>query len=156
MLGQSINLSAFSGQGTLDDHRDRLKDIAKKLDHLVNIHVVRRLEDNHDEVMEALRKMDEHSAHSQSSSFSMFQSIVPPPPADFFTGREDYLTSMENNFEIPKTSVEMGVQRRFVLYGIGGIGKTQVALKFVDKNRERLVIDFQLSLSMTQNCLGSR
>lgn len=122
----------------------------------MNIHVARRLEDNHDEVMEAFRKMDEHSIHSRSSSFSMFQSIIPPPPADFFTGREDYLEHIEENFKIPKTSVEMGMQRRFVLYGIGGIGKTQVALKFVAKNRKRFVTGFQISLSTTQNCPGSR
>ena len=145
----------LSDQGTLDDHHNQLKDLAKKLDRLVNIHVARRLEDNHDEVMEAFRKMDEHSSHSRSSSFSMFQSIIPPPPADFFTGREDYLTSMENSFEIPKTSVEMGVQRRFVLYGIGGIGKTQVALKFVDKNRKRFVIGFLVSLNLTKGHSGS-
>jgi hypothetical protein len=34
-------------------------------------------------------------------------------------------------FTSSPTSVESAKQRRFVLYGIGGGGKTQIALKFV-------------------------
>ena len=147
----------------MDDYHSQLKDLAKKLDRIVNVHVAHRLEDNHNEVMEVLThrlednhieimeafgKIGERSTSSQPSSTVLFQSIIPPPPADIFTGREDYLKLMKDSFKKPKTSVEMAIQRIFVLYGIGGIGKTQLALKFLDENRERCVI-VPIHLDMT-------
>ena len=63
--------------------------------------------------------------------------VTPPLPAEYFTGRDEYLGTMEDNFELPKTSVELRRQRRFVLYGTGGMGKTQLALKFLDVYGDR-------------------
>lgn len=99
-----------------------------------------RVEDNHDEVMEVLQRIDK-TPSSQPSSSASFLPIFPPLPTDTFTGRDDYLKKIKDSFEIPKTSVEIGKQRKFVLYGTGGMGKTQLALKFLDKNRERYVTD---------------
>ena len=87
--------------------------------------------------MGALDKIDRKLTHTQHSTPRSFQSIIPPLPTDMFTGRDHYLEVMRNSFQFPKTSVEMGTQRKFVLHGTGGMGKTQVALKFVDENRER-------------------
>ena len=66
--------------------------------------------------------------------------INPPLPTEIFTGREKDLNQMEESFELPKTSMELKKQRRFILYGVGGIGKTQLALKFIDQNEDRYVI----------------
>ena len=60
--------------------------------------------------------------------------VIPPPPTEIFTGREGYLAQMEQAFDLTKTSVELKKQRKFVLYGIGGMGKTQLALKFREQN----------------------
>ena len=65
------------------------------------------------------------------------QSIIPPLPSDKFTGRDIELKEMESAFELPKTSLELGRRRIYVLHGTGGMGKTQLALKFLDKNRDR-------------------
>ena len=66
--------------------------------------------------------------------------INPPLPSDIFSGRERDLKQMEESFELPKTSMELKKQRRFILYGVGGIGKTQLALKFIDQNEDRYAI----------------
>ena len=62
-----------------------------------------------------------------------------PLPAEYFTGRDEYLKTVETSFDFPKTSVESKKQRRFVLYGTGGMGKTQLALKFLDEQSDRYV-----------------
>ena len=54
-----------------------------------------------------------------------------PSPTSLFTGRKDILEQLHKCFPISPTSVESAKQRRFVLYGLGGGGKTQVALKFI-------------------------
>ena len=50
-----------------------------------------------------------------------------PPPVDAFTGRQDVLEQMQEFFF-------NGSRKRhvFVLYGLGGAGKTQIALKFIE------------------------
>ena len=66
--------------------------------------------------------------------------INPPLPTEIFSGREKDLKQMEQSFEFPKTSMELKKQCRFILYGVGGIGKTQLALKFIDQNEDRYAI----------------
>lgn len=50
-----------------------------------------------------------------------------PPAVHVFTGREDILAQMREYFV-----GESKKQRVFVLYGLGGAGKTQIALRFVE------------------------
>lgn len=53
-----------------------------------------------------------------------------PPPSPVFTGREDILEQMKSYFS-QSTPLKRHV---FVLCGLGGSGKTQLALKFVNLN----------------------
>ncbi|KAF8639327.1 hypothetical protein AX17_001575 [Amanita inopinata Kibby_2008] len=59
----------------------------------------------------------------------------PPPvhiknPSPFFVGRENYLTTLKNHF-IPPTAEGLPVRMSFLLHGMGGVGKTQICLKFI-------------------------
>ncbi len=45
-----------------------------------------------------------------------------------FTGRDLYLDKLQNHFFSPDKE-----KKPFLLYGMGGIGKTQICLKFVEK-----------------------
>src|SRR3984957_17045248 len=49
-----------------------------------------------------------------------------PPPSRVFTGRQDILSQMHTYF-----STNLGECRVFVLHGLGGAGKSQIAFKFV-------------------------
>ncbi|KAJ7508298.1 hypothetical protein B0H11DRAFT_1847743 [Mycena galericulata] len=50
-----------------------------------------------------------------------------PPPSQIFQGRQDILEKMREYF-----ANGIGEKHIYVLYGLGGSGKTQTALKFVD------------------------
>ena len=50
-----------------------------------------------------------------------------PPSVHTFTGRDDILAQMHECFFNGSRN-----QHMFVLYGLGGAGKTQIALKFVE------------------------
>ena len=50
-----------------------------------------------------------------------------------FTGRKDILKRLARDLNPSKSSVRLKKQRIFVLYGLGGTGKTQIMAKFVDE-----------------------
>ncbi|KAJ7787070.1 P-loop containing nucleoside triphosphate hydrolase protein [Mycena olivaceomarginata] len=52
-----------------------------------------------------------------------------PPPSRIFHGRRDILDKMHHFF-----TSNAGTQNIYVLYGLGGIGKTQIALKFIQES----------------------
>jgi hypothetical protein len=60
----------------------------------------------------------------------------PPPPCAIFTGREEILVQMERHL-LPADGSEFAKQLVFVLVGLGGAGKTQIALKYVDRHNIR-------------------
>ncbi|KAF8596373.1 FabD/lysophospholipase-like protein [Ceratobasidium sp. AG-I] len=55
-----------------------------------------------------------------------------PPPSQTFTGREDVLNQMDSYF----SKGALLERRLFVLHGLGGAGKTQLALKFVHTHKD--------------------
>ena len=63
--------------------------------------------------------------------------VVPQRPnsSALFTGREDVLKRLMDHF-VPQDQVDRS-RKSFLLYGMGGIGKTQISLKFVEKMAER-------------------
>ncbi|KAF8224697.1 hypothetical protein L208DRAFT_1409742 [Tricholoma matsutake] len=54
-----------------------------------------------------------------------------PSPMNLFTGRNNVLLQLHKCFSPSLTSVELVQQRRFVLYGLGSGGKTQITFKFI-------------------------
>ncbi|KAJ6511153.1 hypothetical protein C8R45DRAFT_1162667 [Mycena sanguinolenta] len=62
-----------------------------------------------------------------------------PPPSKIFHGRAAILESMHQFF-----TQDTGKQQIYVLYGLGGAGKTQIALKFIEESSyftDQLLID---------------
>jgi DNA replication protein DnaC len=51
-----------------------------------------------------------------------------------FTGRNDVRQQLIDSLLSYRTSE---AQQRYVLYGLGGSGKTQISLKFAEDNRDR-------------------
>ncbi|KAF8345651.1 hypothetical protein F5887DRAFT_1190591 [Amanita rubescens] len=60
--------------------------------------------------------------------------IPPLPPvkhsSTFFTGQDKYLQKLKDHF----ISQVQGQRNFFLLHGLGGIGKTQICLKFIEEN----------------------
>jgi hypothetical protein len=60
---------------------------------------------------------------------------VTPHPSHLFTGREDYLEKLRQYFT-PKLG-QTHQRRQYLLYGLGGTGKTQICLKFAEESSEQ-------------------
>lgn len=52
-----------------------------------------------------------------------------PPPTRIFQGREKILAKMQEYF-----AQDLGKQHIYVLHGLGGAGKTQIGLKFIQES----------------------
>ncbi|KAJ7789138.1 P-loop containing nucleoside triphosphate hydrolase protein [Mycena olivaceomarginata] len=68
-----------------------------------------------------------------------------PPPSRIFQGRGDILQKMDAYF-----SEDIGRRHVYILYGLGGSGKTQIALKFLDMKRQRFTKQFFINASSCQ------
>lgn len=62
---------------------------------------------------------------------------TPQQVSSIFTGRKQMLQNMRKFFIAPPGINSDSRQRRFVIYGIGGAGKTQFGCKFAEENRDR-------------------
>jgi hypothetical protein len=54
-----------------------------------------------------------------------------------FEGRLSLLRELQERFSSTTTSHDLGQQRRFVVHGLGGSGKTQLILKFIEQANNR-------------------
>ena len=59
--------------------------------------------------------------------------VIPlmPNPSNRFTGRTQVITELKKHFF--NTNDLHQRQKLFLLYGMGGIGKTQICLKFIEE-----------------------
>ena len=62
---------------------------------------------------------------------------IPHNASNIYTGRDKITQDVREKILIPSVNDTPRQQRRYVLYGIGGSGKTQFCLKFVQDNRDR-------------------
>ena len=67
-----------------------------------------------------------------------------PPPVASFMGREDTLDMLRNYFNSESAS-----QRIFVLHGLGGSGKSQIAFKFIQESKGKRYASLSIKLNMT-------
>lgn len=75
---------------------------------------------------------DKHPHTLRNKFFS-----VPYNASSIFTGRQDITERLERNILPDKKQTQSSMQKRFVLYGLGGSGKTQFCLKFIQDHRQK-------------------
>ncbi|KAJ7657075.1 P-loop containing nucleoside triphosphate hydrolase protein [Mycena rosella] len=68
-----------------------------------------------------------------------------PPPSRIFRGRQTILDQMHQFFE-----QDLGKQHVFLLHGLGGAGKTQTALKFIQESSSRFSDIFLIDTSTVE------
>ncbi|KAA6414008.1 MAG: hypothetical protein FRX48_02370 [Lasallia pustulata] len=61
---------------------------------------------------------------------------IPQTVSSIFTGREAQLKELQTTFFAPSSDVETRNQKRFVIYGVAGSGKTQFCCKFAQEYRK--------------------
>ncbi|KAF7368056.1 FabD/lysophospholipase-like protein [Mycena sanguinolenta] len=83
--------------------------------------------------LHAMQSSEPISQVSQESKLRAAQmSIKCPLPSRKFQGRKDILDKMQDFF-----ALNIGTQNIYVLHGLGGAGKTQIALKFITDSGSR-------------------
>ena len=65
------------------------------------------------------------------SSHPVVQYKIRPPLTPMFVGRVDYLQRIGAFFAQPLANARR--RKAFLLHGIGGVGKTQICLKFIEE-----------------------
>ncbi|KAJ7060603.1 hypothetical protein C8F01DRAFT_1083622 [Mycena amicta] len=69
-----------------------------------------------------------------------------PPPSELFQGRKDILQQLDRLFQ----QTEQKEQKSVLLYGLGGAGKTQIALKFIADSGSRFTDQFKINASSAE------
>ena len=71
--------------------------------------------------------------HNNYGDRTMSDGVIPlmPNPSNRFTGRTEVITKLKRHFFSTNDSARN--RKFFLLYGMGGIGKTQICLKFVEE-----------------------
>ena len=75
-----------------------------------------------------------HIYKINNSNSTMSDGVIPlmPNPSNRFTGRTEVIAKLKKHFSInPNDSAQK--RKSFLLHGMGGIGKTQICLKFVEE-----------------------
>ena len=62
---------------------------------------------------------------------------IPRAVSSIFTGREKLLKELKDDLDSSSSSEDQHQQRRFIIYGLGGSGKTEFCCKFAQDNRQR-------------------
>ncbi|KAL8825523.1 MAG: hypothetical protein Q9170_007758 [Blastenia crenularia] len=77
---------------------------------------------------------------------------IPRAVSSMFTGRADLLESLHNSlFEVSTPVEKRHAQKRFVVYGLGGSGKTEFCCKFAQDNRQNFWGVFWINASSRQS-----
>ncbi|KAK3176125.1 hypothetical protein OEA41_007447 [Lepraria neglecta] len=83
---------------------------------------------------------DIHNHASPSTPISRFRNKhfeVPRDPSPTFTGREEICEQLRARCSPSSKPNTQRQQKRFVIHGLGGSGKTQVGLKFAEDHRDK-------------------
>jgi len=62
---------------------------------------------------------------------------IPEPVSSIYTGREGLLDDLRRMMFASASAAQGHTQRRFVIYGLSGSGKTQFCCKFAQDHRQR-------------------
>ena len=81
--------------------------------------------------------------------------FIPSSVSSSFTGREREFRILEEHLITDPASELSPVQKRFVLYGLAGSGKTQTCCKFAMNNRNRYVEMFCHEAAKQGQILGN-
>jgi hypothetical protein len=95
-------------------------------------------DDTFEKVYKRVKRMRNNPNHNNILSSYNKYFEVPHSLSPVFTGRDKDLQRLATSLAARKPSEEQD-QRRFVLFGLGGSGKTQICLNYLQKHRERYV-----------------
>ncbi|KAI0452855.1 tetratricopeptide repeat domain-containing protein [Xylaria acuta] len=133
--GEEARGSCISMAKSLEDIKAQLRGLESYISSNPN-----STDEHEKEVLLALRQrttsatntIELGAPHTVNKYFKTPQSV-----SSIFTGREFRLQELRDCFIQPPGPLYNQVQRRFVVHGLGGSGKTQFCCKFAEDNREK-------------------
>ena len=71
--------------------------------------------------------------HNNYGNRTISDGVIPlmPNPSNRFTGRTEVIAKLKKHFSTHAN--DSAWRKCFLLYGMGGIGKTQICLKFIEE-----------------------
>ena len=80
-----------------------------------------------------LMALDLLQINIHSGNRTTFDGVIPltPNPSNRFTGQAEVITKLKSHFANTRDSAQK--RKFFLLHGMGGIGKTQICLKFIEE-----------------------
>jgi len=74
-----------------------------------------------------------HIHNINNGNSMMSNGVIPlmPNPSNWFTGQTEVIAKLKKHFSTANDSAQK--RKFFLLHGMGGIGKTQICLKFVEE-----------------------
>ena len=84
-----------------------------------------------------LRYISDKSADGPSEAPALIYKTM-PPSSPKFVGYEDYLHRLDEHFVLQPAHGQS--RPTFVLYGVGGVGKTQISLRFAENLAKKYVM----------------
>ena len=87
--------------------------------------------------MNQIDSVDLGQMHINYGNRTTFDGVIPltPNPSNRFTGRTEVIAELKRYFSDANDSAQK--RKFFLLYGMGGIGKTQICMKFVEEMADR-------------------
>ncbi|KAK0099981.1 hypothetical protein ONS95_013201 [Cadophora gregata] len=138
----SAMLTALNIISTQDGHQENgmaIRSLSEKEDsnHLALQDQLKQLiatarEDHSTELQVAMATITKMSKGTLNRHFS-----VPKPVGSSYTGRTAYLQELASTIEHNTSPQQYSTQKRFVVEGLGGSGKTQFCCRFAELNREK-------------------
>ncbi|TFK39135.1 P-loop containing nucleoside triphosphate hydrolase protein [Crucibulum laeve] len=80
----------------------------------------------------ASRDLNQYTINQPAERREPAKIILKPHSSALFTGQRAHLDKLKGYFS-PRNENDISPRRSFVLYGMGGIGKTQISLKFTEE-----------------------
>lgn len=77
---------------------------------------------------------------------------LPSPRNPFFTGREDILAAIHQRLSTNQEGVQTS---SYVLHGLGGVGKTQIALEYAYRHAQEYIAIFWISAETPESITSS-
>ncbi|KAL9127016.1 MAG: hypothetical protein Q9217_004031 [Psora testacea] len=102
-----------------------------------------------------IRKSLQSAAMVASSVALNKHFTIPQTVSSIYTGRRQLLWELKNAFASGSDLGESLMQKRFVIYGLGGSGKTQFSCKFAQDNRQTFWGVFWIDASSRDNATHS-
>ena len=86
----------------------------------------------------ALRSIKQIQRSNNKTEVENEHYVVPHTASEDYTGRRSLVDDIGERLIVQRL-LQTSVQQRYVLYGLGGSGKTQTSLKFAQETRDRCV-----------------